>query len=187
MVWSNTALVEYLYGIRQLETRRENGTPAIISEPIGKYTWEGKEIQAGFFLQPDTEHVSAVLANPGGTISKFNRMGFLAGFGTRPIGMIRSGICYRGKVTPESFSVKVHDPAYSETWCEGVSVYHNPNAKHPLPEYAIPGAAHHTARDGRIVGSMPGFFPVGSLTLIVLPSETHGQRHQSAARTKNQL
>ena len=170
MAWSNSALVEYLYGIRQIETKGADGTPEIVSERIEKYEWQGKKVPAGFFRQPDTEHVSAVLANPGGTLSKFNRMGYLAGFGNRAIGMVRGGICYCGKLVPESFSAKVHDPGYSETWCEGVSVFHNPHARNPLPEYSIPGAAHHTAGDGRILSSMPDFFPVGSNTFIVVPS-----------------
>jgi len=84
--------------------------------------------------------------------------------------MIRGGICYRGKPFPESFSAKVHEPGYSETWREGVSIFHNPNARHPLPEYSIPGVAHHTSRDGRIVASMPDCFPVGSNTIIIVPS-----------------
>jgi hypothetical protein len=86
--------------------------------------------------------------------------------------MVRGGICYRGTVIPETFSVEVHAPEYGETWCEGVSVYHNPNARHPLPEYAIPGAAHHTVRAGRIVASMPEFFPIGSQTFIVVTEST---------------
>lgn len=169
MTWSNTALVEYLYGIRQVETKGVDGTSEIVSQRIERYEWQGKVLPAGFFDQPDTEHVSAVLANPGGTISKFNRMGFLAGFGSRTIGMVRGGICYRGNVIPESFSAKVDAPEYRETWCEGVSVYHNPNALQPLPEFAIPGAAQHTVRDGRIVASMPDFFPIGSQTFILVP------------------
>jgi hypothetical protein len=169
MVWSNTALLEYLYGIRQIETKRTDGTSEIVSQRIKKYEWQGKVIPAGFFLQPETEHVSAVLANPSGTISKFNRMGFVAGFGNRTVRMVRGGICYRRKLIPESFSVEVHAPGYAETWCEGLSVYHNPNTRIPIPEYAIPGAAHHTVRDGRIVSGMPPFFPVGSNTVILVP------------------
>lgn len=170
MAWSNSALVEYLYGIRQIETKRPDGTSEIVSQKIDKYEWRGKEVPAGFFSQPDTEHVSAVLANPGGTLSMFNRMGYLAGFGDRSIGMIRGGICYRGKLIPESFAAQVHEPGYSESWRDGVSILHNPHARHPLPEYAIPGVAHHTARGGRIVANMPEFFPVGSNTFIVMPT-----------------
>ena len=170
MVWSNTGLVEYLYGIRQLEKKRDDGPPEVISERIEQYEWAGKKIAAGFFKQPGTEHISAVLANPGGTIAKFNRMGFLAGFGDRDLHMIRGGLCYRGKLVPEQFSADVHAPEYSETWCEGLSVYHNPKAYQPLDERAVPGAAHHTTRDERIVTSMPPFFPLGTNTFIIVPT-----------------
>lgn len=81
MVWSKTALVEYLYGIRQFEERHADGTTTIVSQNIDTYEWQGKVVPAGFFRQPGAEHVSAVLANPGGTLSMFNRMGYLAGFG----------------------------------------------------------------------------------------------------------
>jgi hypothetical protein len=171
MAWSNSALVEYLYGIRQVEAKRPDGTSEIVSQKIEKYEWQGKEIPTGFFLQPATEHISAVLANPGGTLSKFNRMGYLAGFGDRSIGMVRGGICYRrGSLVPESFAAKVHEAGYLETWSEGISVFHNPNARHPLPESSILGVANHTSRDGRILTGMPDFFPVGSNTSIVVPT-----------------
>lgn len=173
MTWSNSALVEYLYGIRQLERRNQDGTTAIVSEPVTSYEWKGKRIAAGFFLQPDSENVSAVLANPSGTLSKFNRMGFLAGFGDRRIRMLRKGIAYNdGSLYPEDFFLEVHSAGYSEAWCEGLSVYHNPNAKHPLPVDAFPCAAHHTSRDGRIVSRRPSFYPVGSITAIFSSDQT---------------
>ena len=146
------------------------GFTEIVSERVETYKWEDKEIPSGFFLQPDTENVSAVLANPNGTMSKFNRMGFLAGFGDRDIHMIRKGICYRDSLTPQEFVGQVHLADYFETWCEGVSVYHNPRANQPLPEGAMPGAAHHTSRNGRILAQMPRFHPVGSITAIVVPT-----------------
>ena len=169
MVWSNTALGEYLYGIRQTATPSPTETPDVVSRKIDKYEWQGKEIPADYFLQPDTEHISAVLANPSGTITKFNRMGYLAGFGNRSLKILRAGYCYRGSVHPETFAVSVDSPKYAETWREGVSIYHNPNARIPLSDDAFPGAAHHTARDGRILTSAPPFFPIGSNTIIFEP------------------
>ncbi len=171
MVWSNTGLVEYLYAIRQTERPTADGTVEIVSEPVTEYVWGDKPpIPAGFFRQPDTENVSAVIANPGGTISKFNRIGFLAGFGGRDIMMMRSGYCYKGSATPEWFVAEVHKPGYSETWCEGLSVYHNPNARIPLSPEALPCAAHHTSRDGRILSRQPAWHPVGSTTHVIVPS-----------------
>lgn len=167
MSWSSSALVEYLYGIRQ----RADGSAEIISEPVESYMWEGKEIPSGFFSQPDTENISAVLANPSGTLSKFNRIGFLAGFGDRDIRMRRKGICYRDALIPQKFVDEVYSPDYHETWCEGLSVYHNPRANQPLSTDAIPGAAHHSSRDGRILSELPPFHPVGSITCIVAPAK----------------
>lgn len=170
MSWSSSGLVEYLYGIRQVEKKNPDGSSETVSQRIEGYKWEGKEIPSGFFVQPDTENISAVLANPEGTFSKFNRMGFLAGFGDRDIRFIRNGICYRGSPMPQNFVGEVHSPDYFETWCEGISVYHNPKAKQPLPIEAIPGAAHHSVRDGRIMSLLPRFHPVGSLTYTLIPS-----------------
>ena len=167
MTWSNSALGEFLYGIRQ--TAAPNGTSEVVSQRIDKYEWDGKTKPAGYFLQPETEHISAVLANPSGTIAKFNRMGYLAGFGNRSIRMQRTGSCYRGSVHPETFTVSVDSPEYTETWCEGVSIYHNPNACRPLSDDAFPGAAHHTAQNGRILSNVPAFFPIGSATIVSEP------------------
>ena len=172
MIWSSSALVEYLYGIRQVERKRADGSAEIVSEPVETYMWEGKEIPSGFFLQPDTENISAVLANPSGTISKFNRIGFLAGFGDRNIRMLRKGICYRDTLMPQWFVDEVHSPDYHETWCEGLSVYHNPRANQPLSTDAIPGAAHHSSQDGRIVSRLPRFHPVASVTYIVAATQS---------------
>ncbi|HXI41953.1 MAG TPA: hypothetical protein VNH18_30655 [Bryobacteraceae bacterium] len=171
MIWSNSALVEYLYAIRQIERVNEEGQSEIVSEPVTEYRWGDKPpVPAGFFLQPDSENISAVIANPGGTISKFNRIGFLAGFGDRDIKMLRGGFCYKGSRIPERFVAEVHEPGYEETWCEGLNVYYNPNARIPLPPDSLPCAAHHTSRNGRILSDQPPFHPVGSTTHVIVPT-----------------
>lgn len=171
MVWSNTGLVEYLYGIKQTEGVDTNGNATTVTQKITSHRWQEKEIPSGFFAQPGSEHISAVIANPGGTLSKFARMGFLAGFGDRELMMLRRGYAYQGGRSPTPFSTKVHESGYNETWCEGLSVYHNPRAEVPLYLGAIPCAAHHTVRDHRIVSIMPPFFPVGSQTIMLAVDE----------------
>ncbi len=171
MSWSSSALPEYLYGIRQTDKKKPDGAIEIVSEKIESYTWsDGKEtktIPSNFFSQPNTEHVSAVLANSEGTISKFNRMGFLAGFGDRTLKMIRTGLCYSDSVVPAKFEFEVHAPDYAESWAQGVSVYHNPNAKEPLPPEAMPGVAHCCSKEGRVVAKKPKFHTFGSITHII--------------------
>lgn len=81
--------------------------------------------------------------------------------------MVRQGSCYRGTLFPEDFASEVTAPGYFETWCEGVSIYHNPRAEHPLGPDAFPCAAQHTTRGGRILSILPTFHPVGSITAIL--------------------
>jgi hypothetical protein len=165
MTWSNSALREYLYGIRQREDPAAPGR--VTPQPIENYKWQCKEIPAGFFKQPDTEHISAVLANAEGTISKFNRMGFISNFGDCDIQMIRRGLAYQGGVSPQFFVAKVNEANYAESWCEGLEMFHNPNALVPLPEFLMPEVVHTTVEDGQIVSAHPRFFPVGSMTLVL--------------------
>jgi hypothetical protein len=171
MTWSNTGLVEYLYAIRQTHKVAADGKVEIISERLTEHRRRNKPpIPSGFFFQPETENISAVLANPTGTLTKFNRMGFLAGFGDRHITMICRGYCYKGSPVPEQFVAEVNSPDYTESWCDGVSIYHNPNARIALPAETFPCAAHHTSRDGRILSQQPPFQPLGSTTVIMVPS-----------------
>jgi hypothetical protein len=170
MSWSAYALPEYLYGIRQVAVTKHDGSVEKIVEKIQSFKWENKEVPAGFFLQPETAHISAVIANPGGTLAKFDRMGFLGGFGNPEVIMFREGMCFvESSEIAQPFSVAVNNPEYSESWVEGLSVYHNPNAIHPLPAEFIPGAAHFISKDDGIESLMPSFHPLGSITMIFGP------------------
>ncbi|MCG8450861.1 MAG: hypothetical protein MI725_14945, partial [Pirellulales bacterium] len=79
MLWTATALHEYLYGVRHESHHGESGE--LVVDPIQILTHKvgEKEVPSGFFFQPDTENVSAVLFSASGTISKFNRLGRQAG------------------------------------------------------------------------------------------------------------
>ena len=134
MAWTGTPLIEYLFGLRHT-WRHADGRLVIEAGTIDKHSWQGKEIPSGFFHLPGAENISAVIANPHGTITKFNRMGYLAAFGSRSVTMLRAGTCYShdpNSAEPKKFAFRVDDPAYSETWCEGMSVFYNPNALRPL-------------------------------------------------------
>lgn len=170
MTWSTHALIEYLYGVRPMRLESADGETATIIEDITSFKVGAKEVPAGFFLQSEAEHVSAVIANPGGTFAKFDRMGFLAGFGDRKIQMVRSGTRFLDLATLEMFKTEVHSADYSETWVEGMSVYHNPRALHPLPRHYIAMAAHHYFVNDEVVSYMPGFHPAGSLTAVFQPT-----------------
>jgi hypothetical protein len=171
MTWSSSALFEYLYGVTHEFTRDEDGRLLISPLEIEYHEHEGKKIRSGFFYLPAAENVSAVLFSSSGTISKFNRMGRLAGFGVPNLMLIRHGVRHDhdpNASLPRPFAFSVTPGTCTETWGEGLSLFHNPNARFPVPEDMFPSIAHHKFVDGQIQSVLPEFHPYASMTLNVL-------------------
>ncbi|MCG8450860.1 MAG: hypothetical protein MI725_14940 [Pirellulales bacterium] len=81
--------------------------------------------------------------------------------------MIRAGVCHDhdpDAVIPKAFRYLV-DENSEETWGEGLSMFHNPNATYPVPEELFPSIAHHHFVDGQIESVIPPFHPYNSITL----------------------
>lgn len=167
MTWTSTALINYLYGVRHEFHFNNNGQLIVTPLKIEKHKVGRKEIPSGFFFQPDAEHVSAVLFSASGTISKFNRMGRQAGFKATGVVMVRVGTHHNHDSNahlPKLFKYLV-DESSNETWAEGVSMFHNPNALNPVPKELFPSIAHHTFHNGQIHSVLPEFHPYSSFTL----------------------
>lgn len=186
MTWTSTALIRYLYGVHHDFSFDKEGKLVISSLKIEKHVFKGKEIPSGFFFLPESEHVSAILFSASGTISKFNRLGKIAGFGEKSVRMIRVGTNHRhdpNSALPDQFIFEVNDEYY-ETWGEGVSIFHNPNAKIPLPKEIFSSAAHHRFENGQIVSTLPEFHPYGSMTHVLVP---RGKRTKEQEALKTTL
>ncbi len=166
MLWSSTALINYLYGVKH-DFYFDNYNQLVITPiKIGLHRVDNKEIPSGFFFQPSTEFVSAVLFSASGTISKFNRIGRQAGFKDPSVTMIRVGTFHDhdpNAIVPKLFKYIVNEQS-EETWGEGFSMFHNPNALYPVPEELFPSIAHHHFRDGQVVSRLPEFYPYASFT-----------------------
>jgi len=135
MLWSSTALINYLYGVKHDFYFDNNNQLVITPIKIGPHRVGNKEIPSGFFFQSNTEFVSAVLFSASGTISKFNRIGRQAGFKDQSVTMIRVGTFHDhdpNAVVPKLFKYIVNEQS-EETWGEGFSMFHNPNALYPVP------------------------------------------------------
>src|SRR6266436_4525940 len=91
MTWSETGLIIYLYGRDVRWHHNDRGQLIITFERVTEHTWGQKVIPSGFFYLPDAAHISAVISNRQGTISKFNRMGHKARFGSDRVRMLRVG------------------------------------------------------------------------------------------------
>ena len=170
MTISSSALPIYLYGRFWTASEDAAGAPTVTL--LEKHVWGSKTVPSGFFALPGSENVSAVLTNPSATISKFNRMGVLAGFGSNRVRLHRTGVATNneaGAAEPVQFSMDVNAPDYRETWMEGMDVFHNPKAKVALHPMMLPGAAHHFLReDGQIESLIPKWHPMGSFTHIAI-------------------
>ena len=170
MVYSGSALATYLYGFDHETHRDREGHLRVIARQVEEHRWGGKVVQSGFFNLPGGEHVSAVLFNSGGTLSKFNRMGVCAGFGVDNVVLIRQGTAVDPDPNASEAAPYLHfvTEGYPETWIEGMDVYHNPNALHPLDPALLPGAAHHKLMaGGQVQTTLTGWKPVDSPTSVL--------------------
>lgn len=179
MTWTSPALLEYLYGVTHEFIFDDAGQLVITPLKIETHEYQGKVIPSGYFLQPEAENVSAVLFSSSGTISKFNRMGRLAGFGLLNQRIFRRGVkhCHDPNATlPTLFSHEVQQGIVTETWAEGLSMFHNPNAKHPVDPNLFPGIAHHWLRNGQIESLLPEFHVYNSFTwnMMITDSDDPG-------------
>ncbi|HEX2241084.1 MAG TPA: hypothetical protein VHJ82_08100 [Actinomycetota bacterium] len=175
MTWSRNGLVRYLYGYDHEPTRAPNGDLVITPTKVETHRWGAKEVQSGFFRLPEAENVSAVIFNSSATISKFNRIGLVAGFGSKRVRLVRAGTKYDpdpNASEPKGFQVEVRQDNYSESWIEGMDVFHNPSAKRPLDPEMLPGAAHHRLRDdGQIKSLIPKWHAYASVTFMFVNGE----------------
>jgi hypothetical protein len=170
MTYSGSALPTYLYGSTSEARRDEEGRLVIVTSKITEHRWEEKVVESGFFSLPKSENISAVIFNSGGTISKFNRMGVGAGFGAGNVVLIRRGTSWDPDPDASDAVPFMHivSEGYPETWIEGMDVFHNPNALHPLDPDLLPGAAHHRLRaDGQLETSALAWKPMESPTSIL--------------------
>lgn len=134
MTWSRSGLYQYLYGVRAfLEEQEGKNVPRL--EQIESHTWGEKVIPSNFFAQEGSENISAVLFSNAATITKFNRMGKLAGLGSQQVKLIRVGQRYNPDpeaYEPIPFPIDVDSPEYEESWSESIVMFHNPRAKYPV-------------------------------------------------------
>jgi hypothetical protein len=162
LLFTSSALANYLYGMRQHSHHDEEGNLVIGSTPVEKHVLDVKSIPSGFFDLKDTENISAVVFTNSGTWGKFTRMGYQAGHHRGNLLICRKGLCNdpdpKANV-PAEFFYWLHDPFHEETWGEGLEVFHNPKALVPLPRGYFPSAAD-TVLDGVHLHSLvPSFHP----------------------------
>ena len=137
--------------------------------PVSTLIWGTKKFESGFFNLPDSEHISAVMFNAAGTLSKFNRMGIAAGMGDPNVTVVHTGTRFAkdNSAQEERFEQPV-TVDYAEDWVDGLTVFHNPKALHPLSFDVLPGAAHVYEENGAHPQCVPAGHLVSTMTEITV-------------------
>ena len=164
---TSSVLSTYLYGHDAKWYHDASGNLILSYVKIDEHKWQDKEIPSGFFYQPETEHISGILFSNSATPNKFNRIGKSAGFGDARVKILITGTCYNPNPqasTPLAFKQWVEEDKYFEYWSQGLELFHNPNALHPIKQELFPEIAHHIFEDGKIRSYIPDFHPMQSVT-----------------------
>ena len=173
MLWSASSLIEYLYGYEYEYSYSEQGELVVQPIKIEKHLKEndGNPVPSGFFFQEGVENISAVLHSSCGTIAKFNRIGKQCGMDEENVIMLREGTVYNpdpNAAMPNRFKYIVTEEN-SEPFSEGVTIFHNPNARYPLPPDFFPNAAQCYFKDGYILTDSENAIVYSSVTSILIP------------------
>ncbi|KQK26093.1 hypothetical protein AR438_10960 [Chryseobacterium aquaticum] len=169
---SDSNLTGYLYGFENSWFYDTDNNLVIDTHKIKEHTHNNKTIPSNFFEQPNSENISAVIFSNSGTIAKFNRMGKLNGFGNKNIRIYRSGQSYNSDPnasTPLEFEYFVGENGPIENWSQGISMFHNPNAKFPIDRTLFPEFLHGYFDKNGYYCFYPKFFPIMSETRILVP------------------
>ena len=167
--FSDTALVEYAYGSRQSACWSPEGDLLISNANVEIHSIGEKAIPSGFFDQPDTEHISALMFSNSGTHAKFSRMGYQSGFGADVLKIQRFGRSFNE--SPDAmdavlFQYDMDDPPQVEPWGQGLTIIHNPKANIPLPDGFFVHAKEHHLRGDYVTTTPGGWHLFNSQTLL---------------------
>lgn len=168
---TDSSLVGYLYGFENSWYHDEDGQLVIETFEKTEHTDGKKTIPSNFFSLPGAENISAVMFSNSGTISKFNRLAKLKGYSHPSTIMVREGTFYDhdpNATAPLRFKYIVGRNGPVETWREGLSIYHNPNAIHKLSEKDFPGILNGFYKD-YFYAYVPDFHPFVSITNNHIP------------------
>jgi hypothetical protein len=179
MTYTASALWPYLYGHR-IEWEIVDGELVTRAVRGGDHEYKGKVIKTGFFDLPVAENISAVVFSNAGTLAKFDRMGIAAGFIPQGHKYFRTGLRFNpdpNAVHPIPFAEEIGRGDYVEYWSDELQIFHNPNARNPLPEAAFGGVTQHYFRDGQQVSITPERTILASRTLIVSIMDGEKEAH----------
>ncbi|MCA7949693.1 hypothetical protein LGM43_05375 [Burkholderia seminalis] len=160
MAFSSLALQEYLYGLRMT---KDGHLEAFERHVLGE-----RSVPVNFFAHDHHTHIAAVILATQATIPKFNRMGRLAGLRSPNSLAVVTGARTDSDGNVRPFHTIVEQRKYTECWHEGIYVFHNPRAVHPLNPDLFPHVIHVFKTDDGLEQFVPNNFIVSSMTQMLI-------------------
>lgn len=167
--FSDSSLMQFLYGFRQKGHWTSDGELILEDDQVLDHKVGKKVVPSGFFYQPETTNISAVIFTNSGTNAKFQRMGYQHGIECDKLTIKRTGFCLNPEpsaMDSSYFSYCMSSPPFVETWGQGLVVFHNPNAVNPLPLRFFPNAVEGFMKDGKYRSELESWHPITSSTFI---------------------
>ena len=181
LAFSASIIASYLFGIQQTPEWDAQGNLVIKTHDIDEHKRDKKVIPSGFFDLPDAENISAVLWTNAGTIPKFARMGMSGKYPDKGISALRFGNRYDADPNAHAPKPFLHfvggKKAPRETWGAETVLFHNPNAKIPVPRGIFETVTESIIEHGQHVDLIKSdFTPIYSMTMF-----TDGDNHRAKA------
>jgi hypothetical protein len=159
MLWSREALASYLYGIFPRVVDR-GGMQVAEAEEVEVLLGEQK-IPAGLFRSGENAGLSAVIFSNACSIAKLSRVGLSFGAVLEGYRYVRIGEFFDrtpGALRGIPFSMDVSSAEYRalwspypyEPWSAEIEVFHNPLARHRIPDKMFPEVTHWRETNGEI-------------------------------------
>jgi len=158
------SLARYLYGIDSLDNWTiRNGVLVRGDVPVKTHTFGTKSIPSNFFAERDVEHISAIIFCNQFTVPRFYRMAAQVGAAPARVTDTRKGICLLPDEGPLDYEYVVNGrQTPHETWWQGVTVFHNPRARCPLPAELLACTSEYQFVAGRVERKVHDFHPLTS-------------------------
>ena len=138
--------------------------------PIKSHVYEGRELETNFFSQPSSEHISAIIYSNSFTENKFVRMAIQMGLESK-FEAVKHGTCLSkdedGEISIRDFEYRLKDEtAPVETWFQGLTIFHNPNALFAVPDNLFKSTNVYKMVKGKLMRFPSDFHPLVSWTEI---------------------
>tara|TARA_B100000678_G_scaffold210595_2_gene178154 strand:+ start:637 stop:1830 length:1194 start_codon:yes stop_codon:yes gene_type:complete len=181
LAFSSTAVANYLYGSEHRPDWDSEGNLVIKEREIPAHTRGEKTIPSGFFHQAGSENLSAVLWTNAGTASKFSRIARAGPYPDSNATVLRYGQMYDfdpNAHVPLPFMYIVGDPdTPKEDWGQSAILFHNPNAKSPVPFGLFQSVSEGRIENEQFVAHLKSKFdPVHSMSKLFF-----NEGHRAAA------